>query len=680
VRAQDRDEYFPIFYSDPLEGNRIVLGYDVYSETLRHQAIDRALATGQQAATPQLTLINQNRQREGFITFAPVFQARSDDGRTAPTIQGVVFDIFETGKMFSDIIAGRMYLTGVNIYFFNRDRPTGTRFIYWHTSRAEGDGKPVPTEAALVKGPHWTGSLNIDKQHWGAIFVPDEPLSNGFHALNALATLGVGFVMTSIVAIALLFSIRRTIGLELLAEQLRQTTEDLRREGEKVDHLARHDALTGLANRLSFRKAADRALQRMRRGDIFAVLYLDLDRFKDVNDTLGHPVGDELLRQVAQRLQAEVREVDTVARLGGDEFAVVQWGVRQPSSAQSLAERFIETLGRPYDIEGHRVVVTVSVGIALVSEATGSADVDTWMRNADLALYRAKSEGRDRVRFFDPEMDAEAQARHRLDMDLRQALELGQFELHYQPLVSTSKRRISGFEALLRWRHPTRGMVRPAEFVPLAEEVGLIVPIGEWVLRVACREATRWPIDCLTHEALHVAVNVSAAQFADSHLVQTVVEALSDSGLSADRLELEITESVLLHDVDRTLSILRQLKALGVHISMDDFGTGYSSLSYLRSFPFDKIKIDQSFVRNLSLNEQSDAIVCAVAALGASLRIVTLAEGVETEAQLDQLITNGCTEVQGYFFSPPLPPDQIPALLATADYNRPLSEETISGW
>jgi diguanylate cyclase (GGDEF)-like protein len=395
------------------------------------------------------------------------------------------------------------------------------------------------------------------------------------------------------------------------------------------------------------------------------LLYLDLDRFKDVNDTLGHPVGDALLRDVARRLLSEVRNIDAVARLGGDEFAVVQSGVHQPSGAQVLAERLIEVLGRPYAVNGHHVVIGVSIGIALAGGTARVTDVDTLMRNADLALYRAKEDGRGNLRFFDPEMDAQAQARHKLETDLRVALEQGQFELHYQPLVSIREQRVSGFEALLRWHHPTRGLVSPGEFTPLAEEIGLIVPIGDWVLQSACAEAAGWHSG--EGAAPRVAVNVSAVQFIAPGLVETVERALAASGLTATRLELEITEGVLLHDVERTLKTLHALRTLGVHISMDDFGTGYSSLAYLRSFPFDKIKIDQSFVRNLAHGDESSAIVRAIAALGASLRITTLAEGVETQAQLEQLIANGCTEVQGYFFSPPIPAHQVAGLLAESN-------------
>jgi diguanylate cyclase (GGDEF)-like protein len=666
VRAQERDEYYPILYSDPAAPNQIVRGFDVASERLRRQAIETALATGQATATPPLTLVNQNRQMKGFMSVLPVYPSIGYQRSDAPPL-GVVFDVFETGRMIEDILASQMHLTGINIYILDPGRAISDRFIYWHTTHTSGMSQPVPTVAALLAGPHWSGSLDIDGQHWGAIFVPDDGATGSIRSWHALLTFCAGAIMTIAVVVYLLLSIRRTHRLELLTVRLRHTTEELRRQGETVNHLARHDALTGLSNRLAFRNEAERALRGARRREGFALLYLDLDRFKDINDTLGHPIGDALLREVAQRLQAEVREVDTVARLGGDEFAVVQSDVTQPAGAQVLGTRLLEALGKPYVIEGNQVVIGVSIGIALAGGNTQATDVDTLMRNADLALYRAKMDGRANLRFFDPDMDAHAQARHKLELDLRRALEQHEFELHYQPLVSIQERRISGFEALLRWHHPTRGLVMPDEFIPLSEEIGLIVPIGEWVLRTACAAAAGWDQSDRAGGATRVAVNVSAVQFAAPHLVETVAAALAESGLPANRLDLEITESVLLHDAERTLATLHALRALGVHISMDDFGTGYSSLSYLRRFPFDKIKIDQSFVRNMADGEECSAIVRAVAALGASLRIVTLAEGVETQAQLEQLIAHGCTEVQGYFFSPPLPGPQVFGLLAQAE-------------
>ncbi len=429
------------------------------------------------------------------------------------------------------------------------------------------------------------------------------------------------------------------------------THEDMteyRRIEARITHLAHHDVLTELPNRTLLRERLERALEDVHEDKGLAVLCLDLDRFKDINDTLGHSVGDTLLKAVGARLSACVGEADTVARFGADEFSIVQTAAEQPIAATALATRIVEAIGETFDIDGHQVSIGATIGIA-VSPSDGT-NPDQLLKNADLALYRAKGEGRGLYRFFEPDMDADMQARRRLQLDLRKALAGGEFELHYQPLVNLERDEISGFEALLRWHHPERGMVSPAEFIPLAEETGLIIPIGEWVMREACAAASKWPGE------IKIAVNLSACQFKSRQLVETVFSAIAASGLAAHRLELEITESVLLQNNATTLAMLHQLRAMGVRIALDDFGTGYSSLSYLRSFPFDKIKIDRCFVSDLSeAGEDALAILRAVAGLGASLGIATTAEGVETKEQLARVREEGCTEMQGYLFSPPRP-------------------------
>ncbi|MFT8243153.1 putative bifunctional diguanylate cyclase/phosphodiesterase [Roseomonas sp. BN140053] len=436
------------------------------------------------------------------------------------------------------------------------------------------------------------------------------------------------------------------------------TYEDVterRRAEAKLSFMAHHDALTGLPNRVMFREHMEHALGRARRGHGLAVLTLDLDQFKAVNDTLGHSVGDGLLCAVAGRLLGCVRDSDLVVRLGGDEFAVVQEQAVQPQDAAALARRLIEALAPPFLIEEHQVVIGTSIGIVL---ANGGEDgPDALLKSADLALYRAKAEGRGTFRFFEAEMDALAQARRSLELDLRRALVLNQFELFYQPLVDATHSVITGFEALLRWNHPERGMVSPALFIPLAEEIGVIEQIGGWVLRRACQDAAGWP------GTLKVAVNLSPVQFRNRDLAKEVTAVLAATRLPACRLELEITESLLLQDSEGVLAILHEMRALGVRIAMDDFGTGYSSLSYLRRFPFDKIKIDQSFIRGLAENEDCGAIVRAVIGLGRSLGMAVNAEGVETAEQLEALRVEGCSEVQGYFFSKPRPAGEIAGLL-----------------
>ena len=429
-----------------------------------------------------------------------------------------------------------------------------------------------------------------------------------------------------------------------------------RRIEAKIAYMAQYDALTDLPNRVKLYERLRQMLARPKRGDHVAVFCLDLDRFKDVNDAHGHPVGDLLLQSVAGRLRQCIRDADMVARLGGDEFAIVQAGASQPTDATSLASRLIEVIGAPYEIGGRQVAIELSIGIALVPN--DGRDPEQLLKNADLALYRAKSDGRGLYRFFEPEMDARMQARRALEIDLCKAIANNEFELFYQPLVDMRTERVTGFEALIRWHHPERGMIPPLDFIGIAEETGLIGPIGDWVLRRACAEAATWPSD------VKIAVNLSPLQFKNKGLLRSVVSALAASGLSPNRLELEITESVLLQDGDTTLAMLHELRELGVRISMDDFGTGYSSLSYLRKFPFDKIKIDQTFIFDMSDHSDSLAIVRAVIAMGNGLGIATAAEGVETAEQFKQLKLEGCTEVQGYLFSPPRPAAEVRGLLA----------------
>jgi diguanylate cyclase (GGDEF)-like protein len=423
----------------------------------------------------------------------------------------------------------------------------------------------------------------------------------------------------------------------------------------KVTHMAQHDALTELPNRRRFREQLQHELDQLRAGRCFGVLCMDLDSFKSVNDTLGHPIGDRLLQAVAQRLRDAVREGDLVARLGGDEFAIIQSRIDQPDEVGALASRLIDVVSVPYDVDGHQIVVGLSVGISVAP--TDGSDADALIKNADLALYRAKEEGRGTFRYFESGMDARAQARRIIELDMRAAVRNGEFELDYQPILQAESGEITGFEALVRWRHPQRGLISPADFIPLAESTGLIVPLGEWILRKACSDAAAWS------RPVRVAVNLSPVQFKHRSLVSSVMEAVTSAGLEPDRLELEITESVLLQDSDATLATLHTLRGLGVRISMDDFGTGYSSLSYLRSFPFDKIKIDQSFVRELSTHGDCIAIIRAVTGLGISLGITTTAEGVETKEQLELLRSEHCGEVQGYLFSKPRPASEVEAML-----------------
>lgn len=435
---------------------------------------------------------------------------------------------------------------------------------------------------------------------------------------------------------------------------------------ERASHLAHHDALTGLPNRVLFRERLNVALAaNAEQTSRISIICLDLDHFKEVNDTLGHGAGDVLLQQLSSRLMGCIRQHDTVARLGGDEFAIIQVGVNQPLEAEELSRRLIEEVRAPFTIEGQDLHIGVSIGIAIAD--TTSSDPERLLKNADIALYRAKQGGRATYRIFEAQMDAELQEKKALEYDLRQAVLKDELEVHYQPLIDLQKREVAGVEALVRWRHPVRGLVSPADFIPLAEETGLIISIGEWVLETACRQGLEW-------DDVRVAVNLSPVQFRNRELVETVRQVLVKTGFEPARLELEITESVLINDATAALEILSGLKALGVKIAMDDFGTGYSSLGYLNSFPFDKIKIDKSFIGDMSSKDKSGAIVKSVISLGQSLNMTTTAEGVETSQQAAFLRQEGCDQLQGYYFSKPVTATEIAAFIENWDYQKSIDE------
>ncbi len=449
-----------------------------------------------------------------------------------------------------------------------------------------------------------------------------------------------------------------------LAESFNQMVAAIEERERQIIHVGLHDGLTGLPNRQLFTEQLANVLTRRRDAEQAMVAYVDLDDFKMVNDTLGHPAGDALLRMVAEHLKEDLPDA-LIARLGGDEFAVLIDGIDEKASLGNLADRLQACFNRPLTINGQAASSSASIGIAM---APGDGeDGITLMKNADLALYRAKHEGKSTYHFFEPALDEAARQRRQLELDLRTAIKNGGFELNFQPLYSLAEKRLTGFEALIRWNHPTRGQINPVEFIPLAEETGLIVPIGEWVLREACHQASSWPAD------VSVAVNVSPKQFAATGIASTVLSALAASRLAPHRLELEITESIFIADVEQTLATLHSLRNLGVKIALDDFGTGYSSLSYLRSFPFDKVKIDKSFVEDLGTSDNGHAVIRAITTLAAALGIETLAEGVEDIAQYEVLEREGCQNIQGYLFSRPVAADAVAGLLRHgAGYQRQL--------
>ena len=521
--------------------------------------------------------------------------------------------------------------------------------------QAAMDGPPSPdrlrqvlTLASALNAP-MTRLAAAANTHGGMLVAEDQEQLNNLHELFAVILGALTLCAFGLIA-ALTWHNRLLAQASAKVEQQNQVLErrdhELLSQNAHIFYMAHHDALTGLPNRLLFHERLAEALDARRRlGEGVALLCLDLDHFKQVNDTLGHPAGDMLLKGVGERLRGCVREGDVVARLGGDEFAVLQCGISQPGQVENLAQRIVRTLGAQYDLDGDHAVIGASVGIAIATPDLSTAD--TLLRSADLALYQAKENGRGAFCFFENAMNDRVRSRRALEFDLHEALARNQFEVVYQPLFHVRTQRVSGFEALLRWHHPERGLVSPRDFIPIAGELGLIVAIGKWVMARACIEATSWPKD------VKVAVNLSPVQFRSIGLLKAVRSALEVSGLPAHRLELEITESALLQDNETVLETLHQLRALGVRIVLDDFGTGYSSLGYLRSFPFDKLKIDQSFVREMSRRADCRAIVTSVLNLAHELGMTTTAEGVETEEQLEQLRQTGCTEVQGFLFDRP---------------------------
>ncbi|MCZ7595708.1 MAG: EAL domain-containing protein [Hyphomicrobium sp.] len=554
------------------------------------------------------------------------------------------------------IIGLRMDITGL------KQREASFRLLF--------EDNPVPMFVLRRDTRAFLGANAAALSHYG--FAREELLAMSLHDLRAARDEptedGVDPSQTSVITSKHRTSDGRTIEVVVFSRQLDyEGTPALliaviditeRKEAEaRIAHMAHHDALTDLPNRVLFRQhMADALAQRARTGSLVGALCIDLDNFKLVNDTLGHPIGDKLLQDVAERIKRVTRQRDTAARLGGDEFAVLVPEVKAPQELAVLAQRLIDVVSEPYVTEGHVLTVGTTIGIAVAP--TDGEDADRLLRNADLALYRAKADGKSTFRFFEPELDAQAQARRQLEIDLRCALAAEALEVHYQPLVDLTSREVVGFEALLRWPHATRGFIPPSEFVPLAEETGLITPLGNFVLRRACADASAWPAH------IKLAVNLSPMQFRVGNVFTAVSEALKATGLEPERLDLEITESVLLDRTDQVIAHLHALRALGVRISMDDFGTGYSSLSYLRAFPFDKIKIDRSFVRDLPGNRHTLAIVRAILGLAAGLDMKVVAEGIETQADLACLAAEGCEEGQGFFFSEARPQSEVLKLLA----------------
>jgi len=514
----------------------------------------------------------------------------------------------------------------------------------------------------------WRGRADGLLSRWPAVFI--------FFAMGAVFLLrtpvsaallgytnddaGLSAWMTVISTESVLATISTAFILLAMAKERAELNQQIVVEtqaNEQIQYNSRHDGLTELANRAEFLARFNEELGRARNGRYaIAMHHIDLDHFKTVNDTLGHPVGDRLLCVVAARLRRCVRSADTLARLGGDEFGIIQILPKDKDDAEILARRLMDAIHEPYNIDGNELVVSASIGISITS--TGGDDADCLMKNADIALHCAKSDGRHTYRYFEQQMDAVLQSRRTLELDLRTALLRQEFRVTYQPIINLETDELTGFEALVRWQHPERGLVTPDEFIALAEDTKVILPLGDWVLWQACSDAAKWP------QHLALAVNLSPIQFKKLDLAQYVGRALASAGMPAKRLELEITESALLQDSESTLETLRQLRNMGVRIVMDDFGVGHSSLSYLCKFPFDKIKIDRTFVHGLPQNAECLAIVRAAIGIAASMQIATTAEGVETPAQLEQVRAEGCSNAQGFLFSASLNASECEAFMS----------------
>ena len=636
--APQRDGYFPVFYSTEPKTS-VVYGMDYSSAPVRRAAMERArdndLVT---ALRTSLYETNGGSQSLGVLVCVPVYAkgtSRTTVADRRRNLAGYVVGIFDLPLLLQSIRTTTAASPAVSIHVYPPDADDGARLQDQSAPDFTSESQTPRSTRAFAKGPQWAGTLNIGDASWQ---VRAAPAANGrliTHHDRAVIVLAAGIVITAFLAVYLGLASRNSRQLALA--------------NRRVMELAQTDILTGLPNRAFFLEQLQAVDSYDRqRPRTFSILMLDLDRFKNVNDSLGHAAGDALLQQVAHRLKSALRDADVLARLGGDEFAIIQAECDdQRSGSIELAARISKLIAEPFLLPGHRVEVGTSIGIALAPEH--GSDREQLLKKADLALYRSKSAGRNCYTLYDEAMSAELEARNTLESDLRDAIARCQFEVHYQPFYDVQTGRRQGLEALVRWRHPVRGLIPPDQFIPLAEETGLIVPLGEWVVGRACDDATSWPPD------VRVAVNLSAVQFKQDELFDVIQSALRNSGLPPQRLEIEITESVLLERAAENHAFMAKLKSIGISLALDDFGTGYSSLSCLTAFPFDKIKIDKSFIGNLTKRHQSSAIISSIVTLARGLDISVTAEGVETREQFDRLKALGVNFAQGYLLGRPVP-------------------------
>ncbi|MEA2921891.1 MAG: hypothetical protein QOF07_1854 [Bradyrhizobium sp.] len=639
--APQGDEYFPVFFSTEPKTS-VVYGLDYSTDPARRATLERARDDDEiTVLRTRLYETKEGLQPAGVMVCVPVYAkgtSRTTIADRRRNLVGYLSGILNLPLLLQAIRTSTAASPAVSISVYPPDGSRNTRPEDRTVPDFSSEGQTLRSTFAFPGGPVWSGDLKIGDAIWRVRAGPALGGRLVTHYGRALTVLAAGIIITALLAVYLGMTIRNSRQLALA--------------NRRVLELAQTDILTGLPNRAFFLEQLERAESLGRRRGTFSILMLDLDRFKNVNDSLGHAAGDALLRQVALRLKSALRGTDVLARLGGDEFAIVQTDCDdQSAGALELAARISKLVAEPFLLPGHQVEIGTSIGIAMAPEH--GSDREQLLKKADLALYRSKSAGRNCFTLYDEAMSAELEARNTLESDLRDAIARCQFEVHYQQFfdVQTGQRR--GLEALLRWRHPTKGLIPPDQFIPLAEETGLIVPLGEWVLRRVCDDATSWPAD------LKVAVNLSPVQFKQADLFEVIESALRNSGLPPERLEIELTESVLLEREVENHAFMQKLRGLGISLALDDFGTGYSSLSCLTAFPFDKIKIDKSFIGNLARHPKSSAIISSIVTLARGLDMSVTAEGVETREQFERLKALGVNFAQGYLLGRPVPIDEL---------------------
>ncbi len=644
----ERKFYTPVLFREPFSGlNRRALGFDMFSEPIRRKAMELARDTGSAALTSKVRLVveDETQSPASIIMFLPLYEHNTApitiDSRRA-ALKGYVYAPFRVSELIEATLGDRLAEIGLDLELFDSVALAKETLLY------DRDSQPHFADAKFNPLFSIHQTLEMGGQTWTLALRTLPSFENAIDRTNSWLILGGGMLLS-----ALLFGFLNSFATQHANVHGRasQLTQDLLQSEERFRHLAHHDPLTGLPNRVLLQDQGARALARARRNkNHIGILFIDLDRFKTINDSLGHSVGDALLREVADRIRLTVRDFDTVARMGGDEFVVLLSDLVDPAAAGSVAQHVLESLAKVTIIDGQHLHITPSIGISLFP---GDAnDFDELLKHADAAMYLAKENGRNGYQFFTSEINTLAHGRLAVETGLRHALAYDEFELHYQPQVALATGAIVGAEVLLRWRHPLRGLVGPDEFIPIAEDTGLIVPIGEWVLRTACAQYAEWQRQALP--PFRLAINLSARQLRQKDLADILRDILTENAIDGNKLELEITETGLMQNTDEAVTALRALRPLGIKLSLDDFGTGYSSLSNLRRFPIDSLKIDRSFIRDISTDPSDAVLVRAMIDLAHSLGMTIVAEGVETLDQLRFLKFHDCNDAQGYFISKPL--------------------------